>query len=199
MTREIPHRYLQDNDGETYYPRTDMEAVTGLSKDSTIVDINTKIDELNSTVDKVNKAVESANKTIADVDKATGANYYMLQDFVFDSGWKDYAVGNADKNSGIVNGFNCMIREVSIGLFEGKQMKIRTLRVNIGNVPHNVQVGQLPNGFIDETVRFIPSVSSGHIPPTVSVDTQGAMYVFFPSEDRDGKQWVYGQHTWLVN
>lgn len=189
---EINHRYLKDNDGDTYFPITHIDAVQGLENDSTITDINNKVVEINETLTKANATISAMQKQLDGVGKD-------VVNLTGDTGWVDYAVGNADKNGGIKNGFNCMIREVSVGFAGAKNFRFRTIRVNIGNVPHNVQVGQLPNGFIDETVRFIPSVSSGHIPPTVSVDTQGAMYVFFPSEDRDGKQWVYGQHTWLVN
>lgn len=189
---EINHRYLKDNDGDTYFPITHIDAVQGLENDSTITDINNKVVEINETLTKANATISAMQKQLDGVGKD-------VVSLTGDTGWVDYAVGNADKNGGIKNGFNCMIREVSVGFAGAKNFRFRTIRVNIGNVPHNVQVGQLPNGFIDETVRFIPSVSSGHIPPTVSVDTQGAMYVFFPSEDRDGKQWVYGQHTWLVN
>ena len=189
---EINHRYLKDNDGDTFFPITHIDAVQGLENDSTITDINNKVVEINETLTKANATISAMQKQLDGVGKD-------VVNLTGDTGWVDYAVGNADKNGGIKNGFNCMIREVSVGFAGAKNFRFRTIRVNIGNVPHNVQVGQLPNGFIDETVRFIPSVSSGHVPPTVSVDTQGAMHVFFPSEDRDGKQWVYGQHTWLVN
>lgn len=189
---EINHRYLKDNDGDTFFPITHIDAVQGLENDSTITDINNKVVEINETLTKANATISAMQKQLEGVGKD-------VVNLTGDTGWVDYAVANADKNNGIVNGFNCMIREVSVGFAGANTFRFRTIRVNIGNVPHNVQVGQLPNGFIDETVRFIPSVSSGHIPPTVSVDTKGAMHVFFPSEDRDGKQWVYGQHTWLVN
>lgn len=189
---EINHRYLKDNDGDTFFPITHIDAVQGLENDSTITDINNKVVEINETLTKANATISAMQKQLDGVGKD-------VVNLTGDTGWVDYAVGNADKNNGIKNGFNCMIREVSVGFAGAKNFRFRTIRVNIGNVPHNVQVGQLPNGFIDETVRFIPSVSSGHIPPTVSVDTKGAMHVFFPTEDRDGKQWVYGQHTWLVN
>lgn len=192
MDREIPHRYLKDNDGAEYFPVTSGEAITELDKAASIIDINNKVAEINETLSKANTTIDIMQKQLDGVGKD-------VVNLTGDTGWVDYAVGNADKNNGIKNGFNCMIREVSVGFAGAKNFRFRTIRVNIGNVPHNVQVGQLPNGFIDETVRFIPFVSSGHVPPTVSVDTKGAMHVFFPSEDRDGKQWVYGQHTWLVN
>lgn len=189
---EINHRYLKDNDGDTFFPITHIDAIQGLENDSTITDINDKVAEVNETLTKANATISAMQKQLDSVGKD-------VVNLTGDTGWVDYAVANADKNNGIKYGFNCMIREVSVGFSGAKNLRFRTIRVNIGNVPHNVQVGQLPNGFIDETVRFIPSVSSGHVPPTVSVDTQGVMHVFFPLEDRDGKQWVYGQHTWLVN
>lgn len=189
---EINHRYLKDNDDEIYYPITHVDAVQGLENDSTISDINNKVAEINETLTK-------ANTTIQTMQKQMDGMANDVISLAGDTGWIDYTVANSSKNTGISNGYNCMIREVSVGFSGAKNFRIRTIRVNIGNIPHNTQVAQLPNGFIDETVRFIPSVSSGHTPPTIAVTPAGVMTVYFPTEDRDGKQWVYGQHTWLVN
>ena len=71
--------------------------------------------------------------------------------------------------------------------------------MNIGLVPHNLSVARLPIGFVDEVIRFVPGVSSGHTPPVIGIDPDGTMKVYFPPEDRDGNQWIYGQYTWIVN
>lgn len=192
---DIPHRYLKDNDGELLFPITHIEAVQGFDVENnkaSFTDIDDKISQLNTVIEKANATISKMQTQIDSVGKD-------VTNIAGDTGWVDYTVGNATKNGGISNGYNCMIREVSVGYSNGKAFRFRTVRVNISNIPHNTQVGQLPNGFIDETVRFIPSVSSGHIPPTISIDPAGVMKVYFPETDRDGKQWVYGQHTWLVN
>lgn len=185
MDEEVNHRYLKDKNGDIYFPITSAGAIVGTINEDSLGDLQQQVADLKTTLGLMQTQINNVTK---DVISLTG-----------DTGWVDYTVGNADKNTGISNGFKCMIREVSVGFAGSKNFRIRTIRVNIGNVPHNTQVGQLPNGFIDETIRFIPSVSSGHTPPSVTIDPAGVMKVFFPEEDRDGKQWVYGQYTWLIN
>lgn len=197
---EINHRYLKDNDNEMFFPITHINAVEGFDSEATnqsFTDINDKIAEINATLDKANATILEQQKIIdqqkADIQTLNTGLFAMVDD----SGWKDYPVANATKNGGF-SGFSCQIREVVVGLNKDKFMRLRTLRVNLGNVPHNVQVAQIPSGFIDKTIRFIASSSSGVPAPIVAIGTDGAMKVFFDSSYRDGAQNVYGQHTWLV-
>lgn len=200
MTEEINHRYLKDEEGDFYFPITHIDAVIGGSTESigeSITAINSKIDEINKTLESANTTIKSLQDTIktqqTDIQSLNTGLFAMVDD----SGWQDYQVANATKNGGF-SGFSCQIREVVVGLNQDRFMRLRTIRVNLGNVPHNVQVAQLPSGFIDKTIRFIASSSSGVPAPIVSVDTSGVVKVFFDSSYRDGAQNVYGQHTWLV-
>lgn len=197
---DINHRYLKDNDNEMFFPITHINAVEGFDSEATnqsFTDINDKITEINATLDKANATILEQQKIIdqqkVDIQTLNTGLFAMVDD----SGWKDYPVANATKDGGF-SGFSCQIREVVVGLNKDKFMRLRTLRVNLGKVPHNVQVAQLPTGFIDKTIRFIASSSSGVPAPTVAIGTDGAMKVFFDSSYRDGAQNVYGQHTWLV-
>lgn len=206
MTREIPHRYLQDNDGETYYPRTDMEAVTGLSKDSTIVDIHNKIDELNSTVDKVNNAVdkvnndiETANKTIADVDKAVGNSYYLLQQLVYDTGWQDIDVPKSMKNNANSSGFECGIREVSVGYdITPHWFIVRSIRLNVSNITgSSMQIAQLPADFVTDNQSFMARNNGYRHPITIECLNNGKVMAFVHPDDQSKTNWVYQEFTWL--
>lgn len=197
---DINHRYLKDNDNEMFFPITHINAVEGFDSEATnqsFTDINDKITEINATLDKANATILEQQKIIdqqkVDIQTLNTGLFAMVDD----SGWKDYPVANATKDGGF-SGFSCQIREVVVGLNKDKFMRLRTLRVNLGKVPHNVQVAQLPTGFIDKAIRFIASSSSGVPAPIVAIGTDGAMKVFFDSSYRDGAQNVYGQHTWLV-
>lgn len=192
---EINHRYLKDNKGDMYFPITHVDAVQGLDvtgTNETLTDLNNLITQAQQTIEKQDTTIKDQQDKLKLLDTALG-------DMIGDTGWVDYQVGNATKNGGLSSGFKCAIREVRAGVSYAPNFRVRTIRINMGNVPHNTQIAQLPTGFVDEVIRFVPGVSSGHTPPTISIDPDGVMKAFFPNEDRDGKQWVYGQYTWIVN
>lgn len=199
MTREIPHRYLQDNDGETYYPRTDMEAVTGLSKDSTIVDINTKIDELNTTIDKVNKTVETANKTLAEQQELLNVFDVALGDMVGDTGWIDIDVPSTMKNNAVSTGFKCGIREVRAGNSLIPHMfVVRSIRLNVSNITgSNMQIAQLPTGFVTNNQSFIARGQGYRHAVTIECTKDGKVMAFIHPDDQKTTNWVYQEFTWL--
>lgn len=198
---EVNHRYLKDNSGDAFFPITHIDAVQGLEME----EANASLTDLNDSLSTLQDALKQAQKTISDQDKTIKEQQTTIDQFaqnfgnmIGDTGWIDYEIGNATKNNGIKSGFNCAIREVRVGLLNVKKINIRTIRINIGDVPHNVQVAQLPIGFMDENRRFAAVNSSGKTPPYVSLSENGDVRVYFPSENRDGKQWVYGEHTWIV-
>lgn len=209
MSRYIDIRNLQDSKGNVYYPQTHAEAVEGLD----VNDIENSITELEGSVntisetlsqksddsqqqDVINKQQEKINGLDENIQFLSSA----LSDVVGDTGWKDYEVAKGfDKNGGLKSGFKCGIREIRVGNKQSPIVRIRTIRINIGLLPHNLPVAKLPIGFVDEVIRFVPGVSSGHTPPVIGIDPDGTVKVYFPSEDRDGNQWVYGQYTWIVN
>lgn len=194
---DINHRWLRDNDNEVFFPITHIDAVEGLEGIS-LTDINDKITEINTTLDTANATILEQQKIIDQQTKDIQTLNTGLFGMVDDSGWRDYQVANATKNGGF-NGYSCQIRELVVGINSEKFMRIRTLRVNLGNVPHNVQIGQLPTGFVDKPIRFVASSSSGVPAPVVTLGTDGVVKVFFDSNYRDGSQNVYGQHTWITD
>ncbi|MEJ7220605.1 hypothetical protein [Staphylococcus gallinarum] len=198
---DINHRYLKDNDNEMFFPITHINAVEGFDSEATnqsFIDINDKITEINDTLDKTNATILEQRKIIDQQTKDIATLNNGLFAMVDDSGWKDYPVANATKDNGF-NGFKCKIRELVVGLSKEKFLRIRTIRVNMSNVPHNTQIAQLPTGFIDETVRFALTSNSGIPAPYISVDTSGVMRAWFDTDHRDGAQNIYGQHTWIVS
>lgn len=195
---DINHRWLRDNENEVFFPITHINAVEGLEGIS-LTDINDKITEINTTLDTANTTLKKQQETIDLLTQQLTATQSDLGKIVGDSGWVDYSVPSANKNNALSDGFNCGIREVAVGFSNGKNFKIRTVRVHLSNVAHNTQIAQLPNGFVDQTIRFVPSVSSTHVPPTINITRAGVMTVYFPTADQDGKQWVYGQHTWITD
>ena len=199
MTREIPHRYLQDNDGETYYPRTDMEAVTGLSKDSTIVDINTKIDELNTTIDKVNKTVETANKTLAEQQELLHVFDVALGDMVGDTGWVDIDIPPSMKNNANSGGFKSGIREVRAGNnLIPHYFVVRSIRLNVSNITgDSMQIAQLPTGFVTNNQSFMARQNGYRHPITIECLNNGKVMAFVHPDDQSKTNWVYQEFTWL--
>ena len=64
---EINHRYLKDNDGDTFYPVTHIDAVQGIDQESTdnaLTDMNDKINQMNSMIDNANKTIAEQKKII---------------------------------------------------------------------------------------------------------------------------------------
>lgn len=220
MTREIPHRYLQDNDGVTYYPRTDMEAVTGLSKDSTIVDINTKIDELNTTVDKVNttvdkvnKTVETSNKTLEEQKKTLAEQKKIIEenkellnvfdvilgDMVRDTGWMDIVVPEFMKNNANSGGFKSGLREVRVGNnLIPHRFTVRSIRLNVSNITGgSMQIAQLPTGFITDNQSFMARNNGYRHPITIECLNNGKVMAFVHPDDQSSTNWIYQEFTWL--
>lgn len=198
---DINHRWLRDNDNEVFFPITHIDAVQGINPadtDSALIDINDKISQMNTLITNANLTIEAQRKIIDQQTKDIATLNNGLFAMVDDSGWKDYPVANATKDNGF-NGFKCKIRELVVGLSKEKFLRIRTIRVNMSNVPHNTQIAQLPTGFIDETVRFALTSNSGIPAPYISVDTSGVMRAWFDTDHRDGAQNIYGQHTWIVS
>ncbi|RIL29921.1 hypothetical protein BUY98_12760, partial [Staphylococcus gallinarum] len=188
---------LRDNDNEVFFPITHINAVEGLEGVS-LTDINDKITEVNTTLDKANATILEQQKVIDQQTKDIQSLNTGLFAMVDDSGWRDYQVANATKDNGF-NGFKCKIRELVVGLSKDKFLRLRTIRVNMSNVPHNTPIAQLPSGFVDETVRFALTSNSGIPAPYISVGTDGVMRAWFDTDHRDGAQNIYGQHTWIVS
>lgn len=192
---EINHRYLKDNDGDTYFPITHIDAVQGIDQSSTdnaLTDMNDKISQMNTLVTEANKKITEQKKMIDFFDAAMG-------DMVGDTGWIDIDVPAAMKNKAQPNGFKCGIREVRAGnsLMPHKFI-VRSIRLNVSDITGNsMQIAQLPSGFIIGSQSFIARGYGYSHPITIECSSNGKVTAFVHPDDQSKKNWVYQEFTWL--
>ena len=199
---EINHRYLKDNDGDTFYPVTHIDAVQGIDQESTdnaLTDMNDKISQMNTMID-------SANKTIAEQKKIIDRNKEIIDyfdvaigDMVGDTGWVDISVPPTMKNSAQTNGFKCGIREVRVGnTLIPHYFVVRSIRLNISNITDsNMQIAQLPTGFITDNQSFMARGYGYRHPITIECLKDGKVMAFVHPDDQSKTNWVYQEFTWL--
>ena len=199
---EINHRYLKDNDGDTFYPVTHIDAVQGIDQESTdnaLTDMNDKINQMNSMID-------SANKTIAEQKKVIDRNKEIIDyfdvaigDMVGDTGWVDISVPPTMKNSAQTNGFKCGIREVRVGnTLIPHYFVVRSIRLNISNITgSNMQIAQLPTGFITDNQSFMARGNGYRHPITIECLKDGKVMAFVHPDDQSKTNWLYQEFTWL--
>lgn len=197
---EINHRYLKDNDGDTFYPVTHIDAVQGIDQESTdnaLTDMNDKINQMNTLIDNANKTIEEQRKTIEKQKTSLEVLDTALGDMVGDTGWIDYQVHQNNTKNYISTGSPCAIREVRIGNSLMPHLFVfRSIRVNIGKIKHNTVVAQLPQGFTKDTVSFVIRSSGGKTPIEFSIEKDNSVKAFLYGNDSD--LWAYGEYTWLV-
>lgn len=183
---EINHRYSKDNDGDTYFPITHIDAVQGID-----------LDNLESGVVGLQKDIE----TIQGNSKKTNENIEDLMNFkstvIGDTGWVDFQLlpGIKKNTKGGENGFSTGIREIRIG-----HIKIKSIRFNAENIPHNVQIAQMPVGFVIKNQNFYAATDGNSAPVRVSIDVGGGISVYLAGDDKNKPQkdvWIYQQYTWL--
>lgn len=114
-----------------------------------------------------------------------------------DTGWVDFEfIPEVDKNTRFGEGdFKCGVKEVRFG-----DIRIKSIRLNIGNIPHNKQIAYLPTGFITKNNFFYFSTDGNSLPIRVEVRTNGELKIYVHENDRDKSQkdiWIYQQFTWL--
>ena len=199
---EINHRYLKDNDGDTFYPVTHIDAVQGIDQESTdnaLTDMNDKINQMNTMID-------SANKTIAEQKKVIDRNKEIIDyfdvaigDMVGDTGWVDISVPPTMKNSAQTNGFKCGIREVRVGnTLIPHYFVVRSIRLNISNITgSNMQIAQLPTGFITDNQSFMARGYGYRHPVTIECLKDGKVMAFVHPDDQSKTNWLYQEFTWL--
>ena len=199
---EINHRYLKDNDGDTFYPVTHIDAVQGIDQESTdnaLTDMNDKINQMNSMIDNANKTI-AEQKKIIDRNKEI-IDYFdvAIGDMVGDTGWVDISVPPTMKNSAQTNGFKCGIREVRVGnTLIPHYFVVRSIRLNISNITgSNMQIAQLPTGFITDNQSFMARGNGYRHPVTIECLKDGKVMAFVHPDDQSKTNWVYQEFTWL--
>lgn len=199
---EINHRYLKDNDGDTFYPVTHIDAVQGIDQESTdnaLTDMNDKINQMNSMIDNANKTI-AEQKKIIDRNKEI-IDYFdvAIGDMVGDTGWVDISVPPTMKNFAQTNGFKCGIREVRVGnTLIPHYFVVRSIRLNISNITgSNMQIAQLPTGFITDNQSFMARGNGYRHPITIECLKDGKVMAFVHPDDQSKTNWLYQEFTWL--
>ena len=199
---EINHRYLKDNDGDTFYPVTHIDAVQGIDQESTdnaLTDMNDKINQMNSMIDNANKTI-AEQKKIIDRNKEI-IDYFdvAIGDMVGDTGWVDISVPPTMKNFAQRNGFKCGIREVRVGnTLIPHYFVVRSIRLNISNITGNsMQIAQLPTGFITDNQSFMARGNGYRHPITIECLKDGKVMAFVHPDDQSKTNWLYQEFTWL--
>ena len=199
---EINHRYLKDNDGDTFYPVTHIDAVQGIDQESTdnaLTDMNDKINQMNSMIDNANKTI-AEQKKIIDRNKEI-IDYFdvAIGDMVGDTGWVDISVPPTMKNSAQTNGFKCGIREVRVGnTLIPHYFVVRSIRLNVSNITgSSMQIAQLPTGFITDNQSFMARGNGYRHPITIECLKDGKVMAFVHPDDQSKTNWLYQEFTWL--
>lgn len=192
---EVNHRYLKDNDGDTYFPITHIDAVQGIDQDSTdnaLTDMNDKIVQMNTLITEANKKIAEQKKIIDFFDAAIG-------DMVGDTGWVDIDIPPTNKNNAVGTGFKSGIREVRAGnSLMPHRFIVRSIRLNVSNITGNsMQIAQLPTGFVTNNQSFMARQSGFRHPITIECLKDGKVMAFVHPDDQSKTNWVYQEFTWL--
>ena len=199
---EINHRYLKDNDGDTFYPVTHIDAVQGIDQESTdnaLTDMNDKINQMNTLIDNANKTIEEQRKTIEKQKTSLEVLDTALGDMVGDTGWVDISVPTNMKNNAVGTGFKSGIREVRVGnSLMPHYFVIRSIRLNVSDITGaTMQIAQLPTGFITDNQSFIARQNGYRHPITIQCLKDGKVTAFVHPDDQSQTNWLYQEFTWL--
>lgn len=199
---EINHRYLKDNDGDTYFPITHIDAVQGIDQESTdnaLTDMNDKINQMNTLITEANGTIAKQQKIIEENDKAIKTFDLAMKDTVGDTGWVDISIPKENKNNAVSTGFKSGIREVRVGNnLMPKRFLIRSIRLNVSNVTgSNMQIAQIPAGFVTDNQSFIARQNGYRHPITIECTKDGKVMAFVHPDDQSKTNWVYQEFTWL--
>lgn len=172
-------KYPLDEKQEQYFAATHKDAVQGIDLD----ELENSIAELQSDNNKTNSSI---NELMEFRDTVIG-----------DTGWVDFQLlpGIKKNTKGGDNSFNTGVREVRFG-----SIRIKSIRLNIENVPHNVQIAQMPLGFITVNQNFYATTDGNSSPIRVSADKAGGVSIYLNGDDKNKPQknvWIYQQFTWL--
>ena len=213
---EINHRYLKDNDGAEFFPITHIDAVQGFDQgrtDNALTDINDKISQVNTLITDANKTIAEQKKildaqqtAIAEQKKLIDENKKLLDffdvaigDMVGDTGWVDITIPSANKNNANTSGFASGVREVRAGNnLIPHNFILRSIRLNISNiVGTDIQIAQLPTGFVTNNQSFIARGHGHRHPITIECLKDGKVKAFVHPDDQDKSNWIYQEFTWL--
>lgn len=172
-------KYPLDENQEQYFAATHKDAVQGIDLD----ELENSIAELQSDNNKTNSSINELMK--------------FRDTVIGDTGWVDFQLlpGIKKNTKGGDNSFDTGVREVRFG-----SIRIKSIRLNIENVPHNVQIAQMPLGFITVNQNFYATTDGNSSPIRVSADKAGGVSIYLNGDDKNKPQkdvWIYQQFTWI--
>ncbi|OHS43420.1 hypothetical protein [Staphylococcus sp. HMSC65H10] len=187
MSREISHRYLKDKEGEFYFPVTHIDAIQGIPTEEgdPFKNIDSKIKKINDSIDKNDATIYAQRK--------------ILDNLVGDTGWVDVSIPDDMKNNAVKNGFKSGIREVRVGNnLTSHLFVVRSIRLNVSNITgSNMQIAQLPIGFITDNQSFLGRQNGYRNPITIECTKDGKVTAFVHPDEQNKTNWVYQEFTWL--
>lgn len=170
-------KYPLDENQEQYFAATHKEAVQGIDLD----DLENSITGLQN----------NFNKTNSDINDLMNFKNTVIGD----TGWVNIQmIPSVDNNSRFENdGFSSAVREIRVG-----NIRMKSVRLNLSKVPHDVQIAQLPIGFITKN-QYFNAVTNGNVYPIrIAMETDGKVRTYINKNDQDHKDlWIYQQFTWI--
>lgn len=199
---EINHRYLKDNDNDTFFPITHIDAVQGIDQESTdnaLTDMNDKISQMNTLIGNANKTIAEQKKIIEENKKVINVHDLILGNMVGDTGWIDIDIPKANKNNAVSSGFKSGIREVRAGSTSlPNYFTFRSIRLNVSNITgESMQIAQLPTGFVTNNQSFVARGNGYRHPITIECLSDGRVMAFVHPDAQSSTNWVYQEFTWL--
>ncbi|MEX5913865.1 hypothetical protein AB6G74_06185 [Staphylococcus ureilyticus] len=199
---EINHRYLKDNDGDTFFPITHIDAIQGINQENTdnaITDINDKINQMNTLLSEASETIAKQSKIIEEQKNSLDILDISLGDMVGDTGWVDISVPTNMKNNAVGTGFKSGIREVRVGnSLMPHYFVIRSIRLNVSGITGaTMQIAQLPTGFVTDNQSFMARQHGSRSPVTVECLKDGKIMAYIHPDDQSKTNWLYQEFTWL--
>lgn len=179
-------KYPLDENEEPYYAATHKKAVQGIDLDS----LENSLFSLQKDVNTLQNNSKSTNSNIEDLIN-------FKDNVIGDTGWVDiqFLPGIKKNNKGGASGFNTGIREIRFG-----NIRMKSIRINAENIPHNVQIAQMPVGFITVNQNFYGTTDGNSAPIRVAVNKAGGIRIYLSGDDKNKPQkdiWIYQQFTWI--
>ena len=170
-------KYPLDENQEKYFAATHKDAVQGID-----------LDDLESSVIGLQNNSKKVDSDIKDLMN-------FKNTVIGDTGWVDIQlVSSVDNNSRFGNdGFSSAVREIRFG-----NIRMKSVRLNLSKVPHDVQIAQLPIGFITKN-QYFNAVTNGNVYPIrIAMETDGKVRTYINKNDQDRNDlWIYQQFTWI--
>lgn len=159
----------------------------------------TAIAEQKKTIDTHQTSIDEQKKLIDENKKLLDFFDVALGNMVGDTGWVDITIPSANKNNANTSGFKSGIREVRAGNnLIPHNFILRSIRLNISNiVGTDIQIAQLPTGFITNNQSFIARGHGHRHPITIECLKDGKVKAFVHPDDQDKSNWIYQEFTWL--